>query len=389
VDDLARRIRPHYARFLSTREEQCVLTAHSHQAWPDISREGHLACWDDAAELIDAKWGKVFSEILPDFQKHVAARLGTTRFDDLAVAPNTHELVYRLASCFGADAHVLTTDGEFHSLRRQLDRLSEESTRVTRVPVVGEGSFSERFCAALDHERPTWAALSMVMFSTSEVIAGLPAILTKAQELDIPILVDTYHGFNVMPMQVDAWPGAPFVVGGGYKYAQTGEGACWMLLPRESGQYRPRNTGWFADFEHLDTPQDSVGYTQGGLRFMGATFDPSGIYRGLWTLRWMDQMKLSPAVLRGQSLLGTQRLIDRFDALKLQERGLTLATPRAPEARGGFVSLRTPNARRLQAQLQEAGVHTDARADLLRFGPGPYTLAWEIDQGIETLAALV
>lgn len=392
LDDLARRIRPHYGRFLSGRDEQCLLTAHSHQAWPDISREGQLACWDDAAELVDGKWGRVFGEVLPDFQKHVAARLGTTRFEDLSLAPNTHELVYRLASCFAPDAKVLTTDGEFHSLRRQLDRLREDGLQVQRVPVQdpeGGAPFATRFCEALEASRPTWAALSMVMFSTSEIIAGLPAILERADALGIPILVDAYHAFNVVPMQVDAWPGDPFVVGGGYKYAQTGEGACWMLLPRKAEGYRPRHTGWFADFEHLESPEPTVSYGQGGLRFFGATFDPSGIYRGLWTLRWMDQMKLSPQALRAQSLKGTDRLIERFDALGLAERGLSLATPRAAQSRGGFISLRTPKAQQLQQQLREAGVHTDARASLLRFGPGPYTLAWEIDQGMETLAALV
>lgn len=392
IDELARRIRPHYARFLSGRDEQCVLTAHSHQAWPDISREGQLACWDDAAALVDGKWTKVFEEILPSFQAHVAARLGTRRCSDIAVAVNTHELVYRLASCFSPAGPVVTTDSEFHSLRRQLDRLEEDGLRVTRVSVEGDGGperFAERFCAALDAERPAWAALSHVLFTTARVITDLPVILAHAAELGVPVLVDTYHGFNALEMDVDAWPGQVFVVGGGYKYAQTGEGACWMLLPEDASDLRPRHTGWFADFAHLDQPQHTVGYGQGGFRFMGATFDPSGLYRGLWTLRWMDQMKLSPRILREQSLRGTRRIIERFDALELASRGVTLASPREDAARGGFVSFRTDRAGALSAQLREAGVHTDSRADLLRFGPAPYTLAWEIDQGVETLAALV
>lgn len=391
LDDLARRLRPHYARFLAGRDEQCLLTAHSHQAWPDISREGHLECWDDAAARIDGKWTKVFTQILPDFQRHVAERLGSGRDHDLAIAPNSHELAYRLASCFPADAPVVTTDSEFHSLRRQLDRLEEDGLPVTRVPVHDPDpeAFADRFVTALEEVRPAWAALSLVLFTTSRRIVQLPKILERAAQLGVPVLVDAYHAFNTLELDVDRWPGQVFVTGGGYKYAQTGEGACWMLLPEDVSGFRPRQTGWFADFESLEAQPSTVGYSKGGARFFGSTFDPSGLYRGVWTLRWMDQMKLTPAALRAQSVLGTERIIERYDHFGLADRGVELASPRDPKHRGGFVTFSTPRAAELQLKLKQAGVHTDARAHLLRFGPAPYTLAWEIDKGVETLAALV
>ena len=390
IDDLARRIRPHYARFLAGRDEQCLLTAHSHQAWPDASRAGQLACWDDAARYVDDKWGRVFEEVLPEFQLQVAMRMGSSRPGDLALAPNTHELVYRLASCFGADAKVVTTDSEFHSMRRQLSRLEEDGLEVVRVPVEPDpATFGARFADALTRHRPQWAALSQVFFTTSRVVTDLQEILTRAAALDIPVLVDAYHAYNVVPMDVDRWPGAVFVTGGGYKYAQTGEGACWMLLPPDASAFRPKSTGWFSDFEHLEGGQAQVTYGQGGFRFFGATFDPSGLYRGVWTTRWMQQMKLDVPTLRTQSQLATTLIVARFHELGLEARGLRLATPESPEARGGFISFRSPRAGELAERLRHAGVHTDHRGDLLRLGPGPYTLAREIDQGMETLAALV
>ncbi|MEQ8983161.1 MAG: kynureninase, partial [Deltaproteobacteria bacterium] len=61
IDALAERLRPHYRRFLDARAEgEVLLTAHSHQAWPDVSREGQLAAWDDAARWVDGKWSHVF-----------------------------------------------------------------------------------------------------------------------------------------------------------------------------------------------------------------------------------------------------------------------------------------------------------------------------------------
>ena len=122
IDALARRLRPHYQHFLKGKEDLVLLTGHSHQAWPDVCRQAQLQAFDDAAQLVDEKWSKIFGEILPDFQRRVAARLGSQRASDLAIAPNTHELGYRLHSCFPGAKAVVTSDGEFHSLRRQLGR---------------------------------------------------------------------------------------------------------------------------------------------------------------------------------------------------------------------------------------------------------------------------
>ena len=52
-----------------------------------------------------------------------------------------------------------------------------------------------------------------------------------------------------------------------------GEGACFMHCPPGFAP-RPRNTGWYASFATLSGPQDKVGYSTDGMRFMGATFDP-------------------------------------------------------------------------------------------------------------------
>src|SRR5690242_9444260 len=156
IDALADRLRPHYSRFLDPLEAkgEILLTGHSHQAWPDVAREAQLEAWDDAARLIDDKWGKIFGELLPSFRAHVANRIGCSRADDTAIAQNTHELVYRLASCFPRASSVVTTDSEFHSLRRQLARFEEDGAHIVRVPVEdasgNAASFASRFIRAVD-----------------------------------------------------------------------------------------------------------------------------------------------------------------------------------------------------------------------------------------------
>lgn len=396
IDALAARLRPHYGRFLA--RPDVLLTGHSHQAWPDVSRDAQLEAWDDAARLADHKWDRIFGEIIPGLQRAIARRLGCDRPGDLAFAPNTHELVYRLISCFPRDARLVTTDHEFHSMRRQLLRLEEDGQPIVRVPVfpagqdpsAGLGDFVARFVGTLERERPRLALLSHVFFTTGAIVGELPALLAAAERLDVTVLVDTYHGFNAIPIDVSQWPGTRwFLVGGGYKYASSGEGVCWMLTPSDARALRPRHTGWFASFGSLARPEAHVDYGDGAERFWGATFDPTALYRGLRVLEWMDAVGLDVATLRAQSTRQTSYLLDGYARRGLAARGLGVASPHAAAARGAFVSFSHPEAPALSRQLAARGVHTDARLSYLRLGPAPYTTTAELDAGLDALAAVL
>src|SRR3989475_8243357 len=121
----------HYTRFRVT--ERILLTGHSHQAWPDVAFEAQQQAWLDAAEFVDDVWDKAFekaNEVRRGF-----ARLLDDSPDQIALAPNTHELVVRFLSAlpFKRRPKLITTDGEFHTIRRQLDRLAEEGVEVVKV----------------------------------------------------------------------------------------------------------------------------------------------------------------------------------------------------------------------------------------------------------------
>ena len=67
IDALANRLAPHYSRFNVS--NRLLFTGHSHQAWPDIAREGQLEYFDVCAEHVDKKWYLAFekTEILRDY----------------------------------------------------------------------------------------------------------------------------------------------------------------------------------------------------------------------------------------------------------------------------------------------------------------------------------
>ena len=376
-----------YARFLSSPEAEgrVLLTGHSHQAWPDVAREAVARSYDDAARLVDDKWGEVFGRI-DSVGKRVLARMGFDEGDPIAFGKSTHELVFRLMTCLPLHeaTRIVTTDSEFHSLHRQASRLAEEGVEIAWVPGHPREGLAERLIAAIT-PATRMVAFSAVMFEDSYVVPRLGDVLARAREVGAIALVDAYHAFNVAPLE---W-GPPtvrdsaFVTAGGYKYAAFGEGVCWMRVPRDC-TLRPLDTGWFADFAALEGPRShAVGYGPGGARFSGATFDPVSFYRAHAVLDHWDRFGLGPAELRAISAAQTARIIDRLDARGL---GAQIASAREPSRRGGFVSVRTSNAEEHTRALRKKGVFVDSRGELLRLGPAPYLTNEEIDRGVDLVA---
>src|ERR1041385_6568374 len=130
--------------------ERLLLTGHSHQAWPDLAFEAQGQAWLDAARYVDDKWDHAFAQA--DRGRAGFARLVGDAGDGIALAPSTHELVVRLLSALplGARPRLVTTDGEFHTIRRQLDRLAEEGIAIVRVAEAPLESVADRLTDAVD-----------------------------------------------------------------------------------------------------------------------------------------------------------------------------------------------------------------------------------------------
>src|SRR5258705_8107610 len=161
VDDIA----AHYSRFRVT--ERLLLTGHSHQAWPDVAFEGQQRAWLDAAELVDDKWTRA-AEQAGKVRAGFAQLLGDSA-DNIALGQNTHELVTRWLSAlpYRERRRIITTSGEFHTIRRQLDRLAEEGVEVVRVATAPGGDLGDRMARAVD-DRTLAVMASSVLLQTPE-----------------------------------------------------------------------------------------------------------------------------------------------------------------------------------------------------------------------------
>lgn len=369
----------HFSRFIGAAPGRLHFAAHSHHPWPDASYAGHERAWLDAARWADLKWDRVFGELVPRAQAHVARVLSLPDPRTLAFAPSTHELVMRLLSCLPRPLRVLTTDGEFHSFARQLARLEEEgAAQATRVPVEPFATFPERFAAAAARGGHHLVYVSQVFYNTGYAPADLRAMVEAVEDDAVPIVVDGYHGFMAVPTDLSALASRIFYVAGGYKYAMAGEGACFMHCPPGFAP-RPVDTGWFASFGTLAQAQGgSVPYAEGGARFLGATFDPTALYRLVAVQDWLQSLGVGVAQIRAHVLDLQRRFLAARDGAG-PLAGLELLSPGDAE-RGNFLVLRDARAQALHDALLESDILVDCRADRLRIGFGLYQDAPDVDE---------
>jgi kynureninase len=391
LDDLRRSpnaLAGHYSAFRVG--ERLLLTGHSHQAWPDAAREGQLEAFEDAARLVDEKWERAFAKA-DRVREGFRALLGDKA--PVALAQNTHELVTRFLSALDLRARpqLVTSEGEFHTLRRQLARLGEEGLDVVRLEVDPVETLAERMAAAVD-ERTSAVLVSAVLFETARIVPSLDELARACGAAGTELLVDVYHALGALPFTVRehglerAW-----IIGGGYKYLQLGEGNCFLRLPPQAEMMRPVFTGWFAEFDELAAEHAAgrVGYGGGGMRFAGSTYDPTSNYRAAHVLDFFLEQGLTPELLREISLHQTGLLARLVDDLQAPESVLTRdrATPR--ERFGGFLALESPHAETIARELASDGVLTDARGRYLRLGPAPYLSDAQLEEAVERLSGVV
>jgi selenocysteine lyase/cysteine desulfurase len=380
-----------FRRFLEADPERLHFAAHSHHLWPDATRDAHLQVWDDAARLVDDKWDTILGEVWRDAAAGIARVLNLPDPGTLVPAPNTHEFVNRLLSACPADrpSRVLTTDGEFHSLRRQLDRLAEDGlVEVTAVPAEPFATLTERLIAAARDGAPDLVFVSQVLFGSGFALLDLEALVDGVSASDRLVVLDGYHGFLARPTDLAPIAEKAFYLAGGYKYAMSGEGACFMHCPPGVAP-RPRNTGWYASFGTLSGRQEGVAYAEAGWRFMGATFDPSGLYRLRAVLRWLDEESLDAALIHAHAVA----LQERFMAA-VAERPIgpfapeRLVVPLSEGSRGNFLTFDHPDAAEWYRRLHGAGIVTDVRGTRLRVGFGLYHTGQDVDRLVERVRRL-
>jgi selenocysteine lyase/cysteine desulfurase len=384
--------KPLFTRSLGADPERLHFAAHSHHLWPDASFEGQVQCWEDAARLADTKWDKVMGQVWPEAQAHVAAELGSGDPSAIVFASNTHDFLIRLqAACpgrNGAPLRVLMSDGEFHSARRQMARWAETGEiQLDKVAAEPFDDFPERFLETASSGSHDLILVSQVLFNSGRLFDRVAQLSRLARPEGPWVVVDGYHAFMALERPINEEVArSVFYLGGGYKYAMAGEGMGFMHAPPGFGP-RPPVTGWYAEFGDLTAPPgSSVGYTRDAMRFMGATFDPSALYRFNSIQRMLKENGITTERVAGRTTQLQTQMVEGLENSALGSAELLNPVDGLSHAR--FLAFRHPRAQQWCAELLERNVVTDVRGDVIRVGFGLYHDEEDVDAFVGQVAQL-
>jgi selenocysteine lyase/cysteine desulfurase len=231
-------------------------------------------------------------------------------------------------------------------------------------------TFPDRFMEAAMAGGHDLIFISQVMFGSGRCFDRIERLAALSLPGGPWVVIDGYHAFMAIPELFGAGPAAStFYLGGGYKYAMAGEGCAFLHAPPDFGP-RPPVTGWYAEIERLDGSSAEVAYPEDGFRFIGATFDASGLYRFNAVQRMLEQNDLSTARI-SEHVRGLQgQLLHSMRGTVLAEADLLNPLGNEPHAR--FLAFRDARAAGWRDDLARENCIVDVRGNVLRVGLGLY-----------------
>ncbi|HEY8294609.1 MAG TPA: aminotransferase class V-fold PLP-dependent enzyme, partial [Micrococcaceae bacterium] len=200
------------------------------------------------------------------------------------------------------------------------------------------------------------------------------------------MLWDLCHSAGVVPTDLDGWD-ADLAVGCTYKYLNGGPGApaFGYVNARIQPELAQPIQGWIGS-------ADPFGMGEAYRPAAGIRAFTSGTPPVVGMLAMTDMVDLIAAVgldaVRAKSVALTEYAISLYDGV-LAPLGVSLASPRSAERRGGHITVDHPRCREVTAILWGQGVIPDYRnPDGIRLGLSPLSTSFtEVWLGVEAIRA--
>jgi kynureninase len=344
--------------------------------------------------MLEREWGQ---DLIRSWNKHgwfdLPATLGAriaplvgAAADEVLVADSTSVNIFKLVAALlplrGERRRIVTEQGNFPTdlyVLQSLAAVSGGALEVLELP-------RAEIAAAID---PTTllVLLTHVHYKTAEVF-DMAAITARAHAAGARILWDLSHSVGALPVELGAHR-VDLAVGCTYKYLNGGPGSPAFLYVRRDLQdsLRPALAGWMghaAPFEFGDAYRPAAGISRHRCG-TPSLLSFAALDGALAAIADLDLRQV-----REKSVALTELFIARVESLG-PATGLTLASPRNPDARGSHVSFTHPHGLGLMQALIERGVIGDFRApDIVRFGFTPLYLRYvDVWDAVDALAAVL
>lgn len=306
----------------------------------------------------------------------------------ITVGDSTTVMLYKLCRAAVAarpDRSEIVLDSDnFPTDRFVLEGIAAECGLTLRwiAPANDAGVTSEDLAAVLGSQTAL-VVISQVAYR-SGYLADVPTLTAQAHEAGALILWDLCHSAGVIASRLDDW-GVDLAVGCSYKYLNGGPGspAFGYVRSEHQGVLRQPIQGWmgsadpFGMGENYEAAAGIRGYTSGTPPILAM-------------LAMQDMIALIGQVgidaVRAKSVALTDYALKLYDGV-LTPLGVDLSSPRAPQWRGGHITIDHPTFREVTATLWTKGVIPDFRnPDGIRLGLSPLSTGFaEVWLGIEAI----
>lgn len=353
-------------------------------------------------DLVEHEWGKELIRgwnsgwwMAPNRVGEKIARLVGAQPDEVIVSDSTSVNLFKLAVAalrrqagrqrvvsdvfnFPSDLYIL--QGAINLLGGQHELVLMQSADTIHI---GDDEVQR----AIDG-RTALVELSHVAFK-SGFRYDMQAVTRRAHEVGALVIWDLCHSVGAMPIELDAC-GADMAVGCTYKYLNGGPGAPAFLFVRRDLQMKLSSPlrGWIG--QENPFAFDLQYKPAAGMR-RWLTGSPNIL--SLSAIEPSVDLMLRAGIERiyAKSVMLTEYAIFLFDH-HLAPRGFTLGSPRDARRRGSHISIRHPQAYRIdRAMIERMNVIPDFRApDNIRLGLVPlYTSFPQVHDAVERIARIV
>lgn len=316
-------------------------------------------------------------------RERLARLIGAGSPADIALAKSTSEGLSVIAH--GLDWRpgdsVVGIAEEFPSNRIVWESLASRGVAWLGLELANS-SDPESDLLALCDERTRVMAVSWVQYARG-LRLDLARLGAACRGRGILLCVDAIQGLGALPLDL-AEIQADFVVADGHKWMLGPEGLALLYVrPELRDRLALHQFGWNmvenrGDYERRDwaPARDARRFECGSPNFLG-------IHALEASLSLIED--LGPARIAAAIAERVDHLIARLD-----DRGLELVSPRAPERRAGIVTFRVPgiDPGQLYRRLMERRVLCAQRAGGIRFSPHFYTPIAVIDRAMDTVVEL-
>lgn len=359
---LKSRVWPRFARVLQRRE--IYLANHSLGRPPDRTAYDVRAALDAWYRDMAGAWD-LWMQGREAFRSLIRTLANARTADCIIPKTSAGQGLRAVLNALPGKPRVLATDAEFDSLDFIL-RVYRDKGRI-ELKVLPFERFEVEPCDLV--------VVSTVAFRTGKIFPDVEELTRKAHSGGAKVLFDVYHHAGVLPLDLTALD-ADFAVGGCYKYLRGGPGACWLYVHPRHHALATLDTGWFAkndvfSYARPEPPQ----FAPGGDAWLESTPPVLAPFQAL-------------AGLEITLEIGVER-IRAYNLLQKQFLASSLPVQGAGDDYGAFVTLKHASAKGLAADLERAGVKTDARGEYLRICPDYLNSRQELEDAARHIARCI